>query len=233
MTSRHLSTLALHQLRYGELASPMLADANAHIASCPHCSSRLAAQQRQRAEFVLLPMPNTIRRLTPAGRPWWQDLVPLIAALAAAAVLFALIPAVRTTGVAEDHQVIAFRGELPAIEAWVDQGSGRRPLRDGEALGQGDRVQLAYDPRNAASIALAGRDDTGLIEVYTTKAPSGTGLVTAPFSLTLDDAPGVQELFVLRSERSLDALMVKAAITVGVPGVTVLRLAIEKKRTGR
>ena len=121
------------------------------------------------------------------------------------------------------------KGLLPVVEAWVGVEQGRRPLHEGEALGGGAVVQLMYDPKGGSSVALAGRDDSGVIEVYTTNAPTGIGLVEAPFALTLDDSPGVQELFVVSSQMPLDELRVKAAILVGVPGARVGRLVIPKE----
>ena len=48
------------------------------------------------------------------------------------------------------------------IEAWVDLGTGPRPLRDGESLGEGDRVQLRYDSHGAAFVAHT--DDEVLVD---------------------------------------------------------------------
>lgn len=243
----HLSTLTLHRLRYGELEEEALSEARAHLACCPRCSARLAVQQQERAAFVLQPMPEAIRQIAePARRSWWRELLPLVGALAAAAALFIAVPVLRTQP-ASPIEGVAYRGEdppqatvrarphsaPPIIEAWVDQGQGLRRLGSGDKLGMGDRVQLAYDPRGSSSVAIAGRDSSGLVEVYTTRAPTGVGLVKMPFALTLDGAPGVQELFVVGSDRPLDELRVKAAIMTGVPGTRVARIVIPKKEGHR
>jgi hypothetical protein len=157
-------------------------------------------------------------------------LVPWVAiAAVAAVVLFAALPAMRSAVPGDRGNRIMTRGVLPAVEAWVDEGTGPRPLREGEPLAEGDRVQLRYDAHGAPHVALAGRDSTGVVEIYTLAAPTGSGLLTAPFALELDDAPGRQELFVVTSAEPLDERTVESAIDGPVPGVTVARLAFPKR----
>lgn len=90
-------------------------------------------------------------------------------------------------------------------------------------------MQLAYDPHEAPFVALAGRDGSGLVEIYSDRAPTGAGLVRAPFALTLDGTPGDQELFVIGSPRALREQEIRAALAVGLPGVRVDRIAIGKR----
>ena len=222
----HLSTLKLHQLRYGELAGDELREARAHIDACPQCRDRLAMQEQARAAFVLEPVPEALR--TPqTSRPTWgwgwewrwirAGSIGVFAALLLAVLL--------------QPSEVRFKGEvaLPSIEVWVDVGEGRRPLRDEESLGQGDKVQLRYAPEDAAFTAIAGRDSSGAIEVYRVfSTPTGRGgLVDVPFSLTLDDAPGIQEFFVVLGNRPLDSATVREAVvrhpelTAGVRLLTV------------
>lgn len=229
----HLSTLTLHQLRYGELEGPPLAEAQRHLGSCDRCAARLSVQQHERAAFVVRPVPPALRGLGEAPRRrFWAELFPFALAAAAAAILFVTVPALRSS-YEPARPEIAFRGTLPEVEAWVDQGGGARPLRGDDVLGAGDRVQLTYDPHGASYIALAGRDGTGTVEVYTTTAPTGIGLVQAPFALTLDGAPGVQELFVVSSKSPLDEGSVKAAVRSGVPGAYVARVVVRKREENR
>jgi hypothetical protein len=226
----HLSTLTLHRLRYGELDPTSAEQARRHLASCPTCAGRLSVQERERAAFVARPVPQPLRGLSEEPRmpSWWRELSGLALALAAAAALFVAIPSIRPAVEPGAGDIVRYRGELPAVEAWIDQGEGPRLLRPDDVLSAGHKVQLAYDPHGASSVAIAGRDGTGAIEVYTTNAPTGVGLVRAPFALTLDDAPGTQELFVVGSPGPLDEPTVKAAVRNGVPGVRVARVAIRK-----
>lgn len=226
--SPHLSTLTLHRLRLGELQGDALSAAKTHLDGCEVCRGRAGHQLREREAFVLRPVPQAIRDVSARpALPWWREWLPLGLAFAAAAAVFVAVPAIRGPD-APQIDTIRFRGELPTIEVWVDRG-GPRALRDGERVRAGERIQLGYDPRGASSIALAGRDGTGRIEVWTTNAPTGIGLVRAPFALTLDDAPGPQELFVVGSDRPLDEAAVKAALGGGVPGVRVARVALPKE----
>jgi hypothetical protein len=157
-----------------------------------------------------------------------RELWPFAVAAAAAAVVFVTVPQLRAVHPAADR--VTIRGAaLPEIEAWVDAGTGPRPLRDGEALAAGDRVQLRYDSHGAHHVALAGRDASGLVEIYTLAAPSGTGLTTAPFALELDATPGRQELFVITSASELDARTVEEALVGPVEGVAVSRVAFPKR----
>lgn len=220
----HLSTLALHRLRYGELSDVETAAARDHLSACPACAERLAAQERERAAFVARPIPPRIlaearasRAARSSGYRAWAAGGAAVLALAASALL-----------VTAPSDRIQARGELPEIEAWVDRGRGPELLEPGEPVAAGDRVSLKYDPHGASAVAIAGRDSTGEVEVYTTNAPTGVGLVEAPFGLQLDDTPGTQELFVLGSDRPLSAEDVQAAVTDGVEGIQVSRVALEK-----
>lgn len=235
----HLSSLTLHRLRYGDLPGDAAARARAHVGACASCAAMLRAQEHERADFVLRPVPEAIRQGTPApSRPnlrsssvWarWGFSFGGLAALAAAGLL-ALVPREHLDDPLAARSETRTRGELPAIEAWVDLGDGPRLLREGERLSPGDRVNLAYDPHGASAVAIAGRDSTGEIEVYSTNAPTGVGVVRAPFALSLDDTEGEQELFVITSAAPLDEAQVRAAVQDGAPDddVSVARLIIEK-----
>jgi len=225
--SPHLSTLALHKLRYGELSDSERAHAAEHLQQCALCSERLAVQERDRTAFSMRQVPPALRRGAPVSRPLLRSIWFPLGLLAAAAIALLLVRPVDT--VPSGTPQTQFKGELPAIEVWVDLGQGPRLLRPGEALQAGDRVQLKVDATDAPFIALAGRDGRGLVEVYGS-FPGGTdGLQSAPFGLVLDDAPGPQELFVLTSERPLDDAAVKAAVRRDVPGVTRVRTALAKR----
>ncbi|MCB9687593.1 MAG: hypothetical protein H6738_16730 [Alphaproteobacteria bacterium] len=232
----HLNTLVLHQLRYGELRGDALLRANEHLAACETCSSRLRAQEAERAAFVAAPVPDAIRAIGATAAPvrsWWRDWLPLAGALLAAASLSLVVREVRTDGVTSPEVATARpKGELPAVEVWVKRPEGTRPLREGEPVGSGDRIQLVYDPHGASAIALAGRDGSGRIEVYTTNAPTGIGLVRAPFALTLDDTPGSQELFVVGSDRALSEDEVKEAVAGAVHGARVGHVVLRKREGG-
>jgi anti-sigma factor RsiW len=227
----HISTLTLHRLRYGELDEAERERTRAHLAGCARCAARLGVQEQERATFVLRPVPEVVR--APPGesgllRRFLREMWPFGLAAVAAAAVSVSVPVLRGAAQREVPDQIRARGVLPQVEAWVDDGRGPRPMHPGEALAPGDRVQLRYDTHGARHVALAGRDVTGLVEIYTLTAPSGDGLTTAPFALELDAAPGRQELFVVTGERPLDEATVRAALTGTLPGITVASLAFPK-----
>jgi hypothetical protein len=192
--TQHLSTLKLHQYRYGELEGDICEAARAHIETCERCSQRLLVQERGREEFVLQPLPAAIAATAkPANNArWFARFVPVL--VAAAAILF-----VSLTFLNDDDGNRA-KGVLPEIEVWVGTDAGPRALRSEERLRAGDSIQLLYDPHGYSMITLVGRDGTGQIEVYKTLHPEGEGLRPAPFALTLDDASGPQEFWIIASD---------------------------------
>lgn len=201
----HLSTLALHQLRLGELASDDAAAAEAHLAACERCRRRADAQQAQRAAFEAAPVPPAILAASaPANRPWprWIASVVAVAAAAMIGVSLAWGPHPETTRI---------KGDMPEIELWVRSDAGVRVVHAGEKLGPGDVVQVKYATDGAAYAILAGRDQTGEIEVYG-EVPLHADLAEAPFALTLDGTPGTQEFFLVTGRDRFDADAARAAI---------------------
>ncbi len=89
--SEHLSTLRLHQLRYGELQGDQAADANAHIKQCSLCNERYNVQMQDRAEFQLRSLPPEIRALQPSSHgsgSWWRIAAMPVVLLAAMMLLW-------------------------------------------------------------------------------------------------------------------------------------------------
>jgi hypothetical protein len=228
----HPNTLQLHQLRYGELTGDVLARVRAHVDACPTCAARLRVQQADRAAFVLRPIPPALRAVEARpARAAWRSLGwgLLAAAVVVLGVRGARLAAPEPGEAAAAVSVIRYRGELPTVEVWARGERGVRALGPGDRVTAGQAVQLKYDPHGASAIAIAGRDGSGTVEVYSTRAPTGIGLVTAPFALTLDDGPGDQELFVVGSDRPLDEAEVRLAITRGVEGARVARVSLARR----
>lgn len=231
----HLSTLTLHQYRYDELSEGERAAARAHLEDCARCARRLGVQQRERDAFVLQPMPAAIREAAEAPRSatgglpaWLREWLPLGLALAAAALVFVAVPALRAPTVLPED-TITYRGTAPELEVWIDAGQGPRAMRAGERLAPGSRVQLVVDPRGAAWVSLAGVDATGEVEVYGGFAPPREGLTPAPFALTLDASPR-QAFFAVTASVPLEAETVKQAVHGRVlPGVQVRGLEVPKE----
>lgn len=221
MTTPHLSTLALHKLRYGELGEAERRAAGAHLEACPVCRRRLGVQERTREEFVLQPVPADLQGTlaSPArarsprrgGASSWVQRLLLPWALVAAAAVFVGVPALRAARSVEAAEVVRTKGGASGLEIWIDR-DGPRALRGTDVLHAGDRVQVLYDPEGAPFVAVAGRDPTGEIQVWGHLRPERDGLQPAPFALTLDTTPGFQEIVVVRSPFELTPDEVRRAV---------------------
>lgn len=230
----HLSTLRLHQYRYGELQDGEDTAVRAHLDACAVCRERLGAQEDERAAFALAPIPDAILQAAEADAPrtagwlsrWLRP--TLLAAAAAAAVLLSVVALQPTSETVETTRT---KGVLGDVEIWIESDAGPRPLREDEALHTGSRVQILYNPHGAAWAALAGRDGTGTLEVYGSFEPLPVGLQPTPFALTLDDAPGPQEFFVVTSEAELAPERVKELALAGVDteAISVHRISADKE----
>ena len=232
----HLSTLALYRYHLGELPPPERLQADAHLASCAPCQARLEAARADDEAVASEPLPPLLQDLAapsaerdaPTPSQWALFLrrvgMPAVSLLAAAVVLLMALPITQQPSPPPGNRT---RGALPDLEVWLQEASGHRPLRVGEALGEGDQVVLFYHPHHAPSVALAGRDHSGEVEVYRVLHPVKEGLQPAPFGLTLDNAPGVQEFFVVAGPRDLSDAEVVAAIERGDPSVS--RVVIPKE----
>lgn len=215
----HLSTLTLHQLRYGELDASEEKGARAHLADCERCSGLLAAQQNHRSEFVLSPVPDAIRELSGEPRtPWWRTILSgrWAAPMLAAAALLLIVPAVLLNPVDPivEEPDITDKGGIH-LEAWLETSDGPRFLDDGALVNAGDRLQLKFASQGRPFASFGGIDGEGNTEVYGTFSTAGEGLENAPFALTLDDAPGRQRFFALFTWEQPSERTVRDAISSG------------------
>jgi len=223
----HLSTLMMHRVRLGELEGAARDEAEAHLRECEECTEIADAQAHAEDRFAEEPLPDWLLSLeepspmpasghtpklappiahVPANRPFPRWIAGLLT-LAAAALI---VVGIGFSG-GEPLEVGREKGVLPTVELWVKSDVGPRPIRSGEALRTGDTVQVFYDSRGASHAVIAGRDGSGRIEVYGV-VPKHEKLGPAPFSLTLDDAPGPQEFFVVTGARPLTSDDVTRAI---------------------
>ena len=207
------NTLLLHQYHLGELDDAEQERVREAIEQDPDTRRRYQAIQAAESAFSVQSLPPWLAEEpanNPAGwRRWLAIGGPVVGLLVVAAVtlLFVGIPTGTTTvdgGLGGDE--IRFKGELPALEVWVGTEAGLRPLRSGERVSEGTRVNLVFDARGHRLATLAGQDGTGSVEIYDTLDVAGqTGLIEAPFALELDDAPGPQAFFLLVHDEPLAA----------------------------
>lgn len=231
--NRHINTLELHQLRYGELSGDTLRDVRAHLDTCELCAGRLRAQENARAAFELQPVPEALRtpERAPSRRTWWALLLApvMVAAAALVAVQVATGPGdavedgVRTKGlqvdaVANDH-----------LQVWLRTQDGTRAARPDDRLAAGDRVQVRYHDDDYALVTFAGRDGTGEAEVYSTVEVAGSDWYDG-VALTLDGTPGEQVLYAVYSDDVLDPAALEAALESDRPlrGAEIYGLVLQK-----
>lgn len=229
--SDHPSTLQLHRLRYGELDPAESRRLRDHLDACPRCADRLRSQEATRAAFVVEPVPPAIQALSRPRRSlraWWWALP----ALAAAAGVLIAIPSIDTTG--DGSEDVRTKGAMASLEVVAERAGQNVLLAPGSVVMPGDRIQLRFDPGDHAWAAFAGRDGSGVIQVYrVTRAEEG-GMRPAPFGLELDDTPGDQELFAIFSDEPPDPVWVLDVIESGAAAdgavLTSIRLRKEVRR---
>lgn len=224
--STHLSTLTLHQLRYGELDEAEEASARAHLATCELCRERLAAQYTERAAFEALPVPQAIRdaSATPApannNRNWMVAMA--LVAIAAAVVLVAFPqpwqagPAESVIGspIASGVPGIRPKGAEDAIvvQAFKDTASGPVAIESGGQVRVGDRIQLKVRRPPAPWVTIAGVDGSGEAAVYGSWQPTADDWEPAPFGLTMDDTPGKESLYAIFTDSEPNRAALRAAL---------------------
>ena len=218
----HLHTLALNQLRYGELSLDEERAARAHLDGCAHCSTRLARQEQQRHAFELAPVPEAIRAAARQPAPlvqrlwgWLGGWRPMaLSALAIALALLVVLPRM------SDPDTTRLKG-APTVEVLVE---GHGLLSPGARLHSGDRVQLRVAP-GAWRHAWVG-DASGLLGQFEAEIGRAT---LAPFSLVLDSAKSDERVAVVLSEAEIDRGTAQRAIQgARIPGVSVAWITLPR-----
>ena len=217
----HLSTLRLHQYRYGELSDAEEEEARAHLDACALCSERLSAQLVERAAFEARPVPEALRDMPPApandNRAWLRSL-SLIAAVAA--VLVAVIAQPWNPPDAEPLSGIRPKGHIAAshIEAFRDSATGPVSLGDGSEVRAGDRIQLRVQRPPKPWVTIAGVDGSGSASVFGSWQPSSSGWEPAPFGLTMDETMGTESIYIIYTATEPNRAALRAELVNGDPG---------------
>jgi hypothetical protein len=124
-----------------------------------------------------------------------------------------------------DEPDVRSKGADEVLDVWLKSEAGPQAVTSGQALGEGDEVQLGYR-LDGPWVSFAGRDASGQIEVYGS-FEVGEGHALMPFGLELDGSSGEQEFFAVQSEGPLNEGQVRTAIHEG--GDAVLRVAVPKR----
>lgn len=227
----HISTLKLHQLRYGELSAAEEQILRTHVVGCARCTARLQAQEGERAAFVVTPVPEAIRALAAAEaeaerggvlgrlRAWLRQ--PLWAggglAMAAAAAM-AMVVVVSSPG-------IRTKGDSEGIEVLVENFGVLD--EDVDSIRPGDRLQLRIPPGDWEQVWVG--DEGAWLGSFPVSPSKSWQLM--PFSLEVDEQPGPEEIVVVLANHPLTAQEADAALA-GRPlgGVEVHLLQLRKER---
>ncbi len=215
----HPAPFTLERFVAGDLAARDREGVTGHLGSCERCRRRVdelradiesfgrevpfeAFAARQAARFEGASRPRRLRFALPVG---------LGLAAAAAAVLFLAVP--RT-----DDGVTRVKGGGPTLAFTVREGDDLHPGVSGETVAEGAHLQLRYEAGRWTYVALVGLDGAGRAEVYypadgdaLAPLPAGTE-GPFPFSLTLDDTPGVERFIAVFGDAPLPLAEVRAAL---------------------
>jgi hypothetical protein len=214
----HISTLKLHQLRYGELSHAEEVKLRSHLDTCQHCAARLAAQDNHRAAFELMPIPQALQ--APAVPSLWRRILqrPLLAPalLAALALLIAvpqsslLTPDILTKGSGEIEILVEDHGVLDV----------------GESIRPGDRIQLRIPAGDWVEVWVGdGEEWLGRFQVH-----SSERYQLVPFSLKVDASPGPEQLVVLLSNHPVEHHEAERARTGSdLDGIELRSLTLDKE----
>lgn len=199
---QHVGRFTLERFLADELTSDEAHVVESHLDSCHTCRTARDRLNEDHEAFVAA-VPYAAFRIEHEQRlssrrskhRWLPTSILAASALAASAamVLLALRP---PDG---DGVITRSKGGSVALTFSVLDNGALRPGVSGETLAPGTRLQLYYDAGTLTHMALLGIDSTGTVAVYFPDASASTlGPLPAgptgrmPFSLTLDDTPGVE-----------------------------------------
>jgi hypothetical protein len=214
MSDRCPSNLALERHLLAPEGSPVAA----HLAACPHCAARLAAMQQQDEDFSSFVYPATVDAVeATAGSRWaawlaWRRWLVLVPALGAAAAVFFMV---RPGAPPDDYLGVKGGGTL-GLDVFVQEGSGARQARDGEAVAAGAALRfrvriarpchlwvLSVDPRGQVSRLFPSQGEAGAAVERSADLPGGA---------VLDGQPGPERIMALCTPAPLGWSGAEAAV---------------------
>jgi hypothetical protein len=234
---RHLTALDLDRLLLDETEPGQRARIDAHADACASCAARRAEHIERAVRFGTVVFPRTASALgarRPAaapGRLWLLGLaVPALGLL-----LVAGVGRLRDRGGPELGvkggpllHVFARRGDRAAGE-----GGPVVRVTDGAQLAAGDALRFVLDPTGLPYVLIASVDGAGQVSIYfpfhgEASAPvDGRTSISVPGSIVLDEAPGPERLYVIYSERPIEARAVRHALArTAAGGATAIRSTV-------
>lgn len=160
-------------------------------------------------------------RPRPAAARHWRLAWLAGPALALALFLLVILPPLIRNRLPAPGDYIGSKGGAPltgpALQIYRKSGDGERILRDGDTARAGDRLQLAYVPREQTHGVILSIDGAGSITLhFPEKADGSTALrsgrrVFLGHSFELDRAPAFERFFFVTARRALPTAAILAA----------------------
>jgi hypothetical protein len=225
---RHLTALDLDRLLLDETDPGERTRIESHADACPACGARRAEHVDRAARFRGVVFPRTAPALEarrPAAAPGRLWLLGL-AVPALGLVLAAGLGRLRDRG-GPHAGPLAGGPELgvkggPLLHVFARRGDrapdGSGPVvrvADGTRLAAGDALRFVLDPTGLPYVLIVSVDGAGQVNIYfpfhgEVSAPvDGRTSVSVPGSIVLDEAPGPERLYVIYSERPIEARAVR------------------------
>lgn len=199
-----------------------------HVATCGRCRAQIALLERLGDEFRREVFPRTVDAVVArAPRRWalprWLLAAPLVAGVAAAAVL-ALLPGTRPPA-----GYLGAKGEELSLTVLVHDGGGTRVARDGETVAAQAPIRFEVRPARACRLWVVSVDGAGEVSrlypaVGDAAALGGAGLL--PGGAVLDGRAGPERVFAICAATPLAWSEVsRAAHAAAAGGPDALRTA--------
>jgi hypothetical protein len=221
---RHLKALDLDRLLLDETEAGERARIEAHADACPGCGARRAEHVERAARFRNVVFPRTApalgarRPAAPPRRLWLLGLAVPVMGLVVVAGVGRLSHRGRPPAPGPE---IGVKGGpiLHVFARRADQTPGGVGpvvrVADGARLAAGDALRFVLDPTGLPYVLIASVDGAGQVNIYypfhgeASAAVDGRTSVSVPGSIVLDEAPGPERLFVIYSERPIEARAVR------------------------
>ncbi len=235
----HVTLLDLDLVVLDQATPEHLASIEAHCMSCTGCAARRVEHGEHVQNFRGMVFPRTVDNLVlrrrPAARwPWMFGL-----ALPLAACLLMLVrshPSGKKSAPAfdppHDPGTIGIKGS-PVVRVFARRN---RPdadvikVKDGDRLAAGDALRFVLSPTGLPYVLIASVDGAGQASVYypfhgeASVEVDPRGTVSVPGSIVLDKALGPERIFVIYSEKPIQAETVREVLTkLGAGGAGTIR----------
>ncbi|HLP42326.1 MAG TPA: hypothetical protein VK465_12520 [Fibrobacteria bacterium] len=218
-----------------------------HLESCPECRRHLdSLAHERRAYLTARPFSRfAAEHLETKKRSGWLAMpraAPVLAGALATLVLVAVVQLPRKNGPSGGSSGVPTDGSFAELPGNTDNGIRAKGgstfnfhfRRDGKVLPgsldsvyrSGDELQFVYSSGTHAHVTLASVDAEGTVSLYRREADPKVaslpaeqgGLVSFPFSVTLDDARGGELFVLLLSSVSLPAEAVESWLSAAYDG---------------